>query len=203
MAVNKLSSSGSISSDKNSRAWDAVASTSGLVPLVWTSLSTNQTTIDITSIPQGYTNLKVIMCLRNTDSNFYASNAIAFNNSTSAVYTRWAFAGTGTGMQWTGNYGQTNNAYFYSRGANNASGIFGVNILDILNYSSTSVTKSMLHEYFDNTKSRTPASYYDKGFVQRNIAHFDSSSAIDRITIAGNFAANSTVGIYGWKKFGA
>lgn len=203
MAVNKLSSSGSISSNKNSRVWDAIASTSGLVPLVWTSLSTSQTTIDITSIPQGYTNLKVIMCLRNTDSNYYTNNTVTFNNNTSTVYTRWAFAGTGTGMQWTGGYGQTGNPFFYSRGASNTSNIFGVNILDILNYSSTSVTKSMLHEYFDNTKSRSASTYYDKGFLQRNIAHFDSSSAIDRITISGNFAANSTVGIYGWKKFGA
>lgn len=203
MAIKKLVTSSSINGTKNSNAWDGVSGNYGLVPLSWTSLSSTQTTIDLQNIPQGYTNLRVVMCLRNTGSNYYSGHSVTFNNNTTSIYSQRAMGADGSIVYHTGSFGNANNSYFYSRGATSASNLFGVNILDIPNYSSTTVTKTYVHDYFDNTKSRGAGTYFDKGFLQRNWAHFDSTAAIERITINGTFAANSTVGIYGYKKYGA
>jgi hypothetical protein len=205
MAIRKLASTGLTTDPRSNGLWDGKTSNYGLVPLAWTSLSGSQTNITISSIPTDYQGLRVVMCLRNTDSNFYTGHNFNINSDSGANYARWAMNNTGDGnnqVQWTGGFGQSTNTYFYSQGTSNTSQYYGVNVIDFINYSNTSQHKGYTHNYWQNTLTRSAASHYDRGFVQPNLASWGSTAAINSFTIFGNFASGSTVGVYGYKRAG-
>lgn len=175
----------------------------GATPLIWTQLSTTQTNIDIQDIPQTYSGLRVVFVVRNTGANFYQSNSLEINNSSSTLYARYAMGNQGTNagdVYWTGANGQTIDTYHYSRGASAASDYFGINILDFYNYSNTTQTKNYLSTYHDSNNLLNGSTFYDNGFSQYNASEWASTNAINRLTFYGTFAAGTTIAVIGYKK---
>jgi hypothetical protein len=174
----------------------------GPTPLIWTQLASNQTNIDIQNIPQTYDNLRVVLVARNTASNYYTGHGMQINNTNSTIYTRYAFGNDEQGSEgtyWTGNYGQIQDEYHYSRGQNTNSNYYGTNILDFYNYTNTSQTKTYLSTYHD-ADNANPAGWFNAGFTQINSGDWASTAAINRLTFYGNFQAGTTIAVLGYKK---
>jgi hypothetical protein len=107
----------------------------------YTTTNTSTGTYTFSSIPQTYTDLRLVMSMRNssgypaTDTNGFAR----FNNDTSSVYNYTTVGGTGSSTY----SNRTSNFTAWMWNFDTPNG-FTEHHLDIFNYTSTSVNKSFL-----------------------------------------------------------
>jgi hypothetical protein len=95
--------------------------------------STSPTSFTFTSIPQTYTDLKLVMSLRGSRAAFYSNISVLVNGSSSAIYDyKWVYSssGTVTNNQYTGD---TELGQFVD-GANAMSSTFGSLEMYFANY---------------------------------------------------------------------
>jgi hypothetical protein len=155
------------------------------------TLSSTASSISFTSIPQTYTDLIMIAELRSSDSrNGGQSVNFRFNGDSSSNYSKTGMYSVGSSRA---SFRQTSASVIELSCVMNgsASGLFSQNIVNIMNYSNTSIFKTV------------PFRVNTEGYTSVEIGLYRSTSAITSITItepsALNWVAGSSVTIYGIK----
>jgi hypothetical protein len=155
-----------------------------------------QSTISFTSIPQSYAHLQVRMITRSSANVSEDSMLMRFNSDSGSNY-RWHFLfGNGSTANSSNNGGTSTFIYPYAiPGATFLAGSFGVQVIDIFDYSSTN-------------KNKTTKTFggYDNNSTLGRIAFtsgvwFNTNSVTSlTFTCAGNFVQNSSFALYGIKR---
>jgi hypothetical protein len=160
-------------------------------PIATATSSGSSSEIEFTSIPSTYTDLRLVANLRSSDSRSgYQSVSFTFNNSTTSLYSGVTIRGNGTTAT---SYLQSGTVFEGVCAMNGEpSGIFGINILDVMNYSNTTTNKSTI-VVMDSGLSGT----------YRQIVLYRSTSAITVIKMKEpsnlNWVSGSTATLYGIK----
>jgi trimeric autotransporter adhesin len=162
-----------------------------------TTLSGTSSTISFSSIPSTYKSLQLRLMTRTNSSSFTQTIDVRFNSDTGANYANQNLYGNVATAAASVTTGQTSIAWA-ARGAaaSSPSSVFGVTIIDIIDYANTSKTKRLrsiggvqTNENFDP-------------IIEIISGAWDSTAAISSITLSlasNNFVAGSTVALYGVK----
>jgi hypothetical protein len=163
-------------------------------PIATTTLSSSATTITLSSIPSGYTDLRMVAFIKlvGGPSGGVANEYFTFNGDTASNYSDTNMRGDGSSPV---SYRLSNGTYIQlgllpSSGGGTAAGTFGTGIFHIQNYSNLKVFKTVL--------SRTNST---SSVVEASAGLWRSTAIITSITYFGdgNILANSTFTIYGIK----
>jgi hypothetical protein len=162
-------------------------------PIYNTILGSNQTSIDITSIPQTYTDL-IISVVTRAPSTDNAVLGITFNNITSATYygsTATAAAGSVTFQ----NPAATTSCTLGATGIF-ASGYWGTWEIDIQDYTNTNISKSLLFSNGAPAATRDAQQFIHGGFTETS-----STSAITSVQLKGmTYEAGTSITMWGVKE---
>lgn len=157
--------------------------------------STSPTSFSFTSIPQTYTDLKLVMSLRGSRAAFYSNISVLVNGSTSAIYDmKWLYSSSNA----VTNYGYTGDVELgqYVNGSTSTATTFNNIEMTFANYTgSTNKCISVDNAVEDNSTSNFL-------LIEAELAR--TTSAITSLTINGSgnnytFANNSTAYLYGIK----
>jgi len=153
-------------------------------PLGSVTLSSAQTQVTFTNIPQIYTDLVVVHS--GYSSTLFGSN-FNFNGDTATNYSQTGINGNGTSAT---SYRDTNNTKVNAVGLFNTTGDMGANVTHIMNYSNSTTFKTVL--------SRMGSAGWG---TRANVSLWRSTQAINSITItsssADTYSAGSTFSLYG------
>ena len=156
-----------------------------------------QATISFTSIPATYTHLQIRFTARSAVSAANAACLVKFNSDATSNYTNHQIYGNGA-TAGSNNFGGSPRANMYLgqiSGATATAGIFGVGIIDILDYANTSKYKT--------ARALNGQDSNGSGDIDFRSGAWMSTSAITRIDItedsAANFAQYSSFALYGIK----
>jgi hypothetical protein len=160
-------------------------------PIATYTLSSSQATIDFTSIPQTYTDLRMIISgVGNANENIF----YRFNGSTSTVYSRTDFVGTGSaavsGRASGGPFGRLTNYGYPDTNVGHH-----VTIWDIFNYSNTTTFKTSLAR----SNRRTSGTEALVNLFYNTSAITSISIASNQYTGTANWLSGTTVTLYGIK----
>lgn len=150
--------------------------------------SGGSSTITFSSIPSTYSHLQIRYIAKNTAAG--TDGYIQFNSGTDSVY-RHQLYGTGTSATSSANSGI---AYILFNPGSSGTSMFGVGVIDILDYASSSKAKTV--------RTLTGYDLNGSGTVGLSSALWTSTSAITEVSIksAGtNFAEYSHFALYGIK----
>ena len=156
--------------------------------------SGGSSTITFASIPQTYSHLQLRMLARGTTGTTILENNVRYNGVTSA-YSRQLMYGDGASV--TGDHRANGDSAFFMSwfaGGSAASNIFGVCLMDILDYTNTNK--------FTTTRVLTGVELNGSGYVGQVSSYFSSTSAISSIVItplSGNYTEYSHFALYGIK----
>ena len=157
------------------------------------SLGSAQTTISFSSIPSTYKHLQLRFIARSTRVNAGDYMDMRFNSDSSSIYAKHDVYGNGSGVSATTQNSVAQIEFNRLAAANATSGVFGVGIIDILDYASTSKNKTAktLMGYDNN----------GEGQIHLNSGLWASTSAINAISFTCNnqFATYSQFALYGIK----
>ena len=182
-----------------------ISALAGNAPVLYdfTSLQTvtvgsgGSATISFTSIPQTYTHLQIRFTARSAVSAANAACLVKFNSDTSSNYTNHQIYGNGS-TAGSNNFGGSPRANMYLgqiSGATATAGIFGVGIIDIIDYAN--IYKNKTARALNGQDSN------GSGDIDFRSGAWMSTSAITRIDItedsAANFAQYSSFALYGIK----
>jgi hypothetical protein len=192
--IKRFSNSSIRNGQRTTKLWDQVSFVGDFDSIATQTVSTPVTSITFSSIPQTYKHLQLRHIARNSGANTDLNIAARFNGDSSSIYSEHYFYGSGTAAAAGANV--NTNAILFGRmtGANSTSGLFGISVNDILDYTNTNKFKT--HRCFcghDQTGS---------GFIFMFSGNWRSTSAITSITIypgdfATTFAAGSSFALYG------
>lgn len=172
-----------------------------MIPLMTTTLSSNATSVTFSNIPQNYEHLQIRLIVR-TDRAADTQDAVnmRFNSDTGSNYSWHYFSGNGSSA--SAGAGSSASLIFNAAigtAASATSGMFGVSVIDILDYSNTNKYKT--------TRSLTGQDINGGGVCQLFSGNWRNTSAITTITFTPNIGTNmvqySTFALYGIKKAGA
>lgn len=157
--------------------------------------STSPTSFTFTSIPQTFTDLKLVMSLRGSRAAFYSNISVLVNGSSSAIYDmKWLYSSSGT----VTNYGYTGDTELgqYINGANSTSNTFNSIEMYFPNYTSSNNKSISVDNAVEDNSTST--------FLVLEAELARTSSPITSFTINGSgnnytFANNSTAYLYGVK----
>lgn len=159
------------------------------------TLSGTQATIDFNSIPSTYKHLQIRGISRSSNASNYADVRLRFNSDTGSNYSFHYLYGDGAGVGAVGSATQTFIFGAETAANSSASGIFGVSVIDILDYASTNKNKTI--------RSLNGLDRNGSGYVYMHSgAWYNSSTAISSISLsldAGSFAQYSHFALYGIK----
>jgi hypothetical protein len=182
--------------------WDGTTATSAFDHLATTLLSSSQSSISFSSIPQTYTHLQLRVTTRNDRSdNGAQSTTLSFNGDT--TYTNYRshilyYAASGANPaaeanQLSGYYA----AIGYTPAANMTASVFGIQVIDILDYSNTSKNTTVRTLFGLDSNSATA------GYIGLASSLWVNTAAVSSISMttlpAANFVANTSVALYGIK----
>jgi len=160
-----------------------VAGISDFTKIVEILLAADAVSIDLTSIPQTYTHLRLVLSLRNTGTN--ANVRIMMNgDATAANYGSWNSAGSNAGTSLGAQIG------VFVPGSGAAAGIFGGQWIDLADYRRTDRVKVLWTSHGGSPLANA-------NFV---FSQWASTAAINRLTItpeANNLLAGSHATLYG------
>ena len=155
--------------------------------------SSGASTIDFTSIPQGYMDLRLVISARGTTASDYFDMKMAMNGtSTTTNWTRKMLENGGTSVY---TYSFTNSNMSSPPAATMAANVFGNCEVYIPNYTSGDYKSIAVDSVSEGT---TTTSVY----MEFNSFLWSNTAAISQITLstsAGNFAQYSTATLYGIK----
>jgi hypothetical protein len=148
-----------------------------------------------TSIPSTYTHLQIRGILRTNDTGAWNNQQMLFNSDTGSNYKSHYLSGDGSSAT-AGAVAGSNNFNDFMRGASNSltSGIFGVAVMDILNYADTSKYKTF--------RALQGGDSNGAGVVGITSGVWMSTAAISTITInpsGGTAIQYSSFALYGIK----
>lgn len=163
--------------------------TNTYTPLANITLGSAQASVSFSSINQGYRDLILVMQIRTTRSATSDGGFVRANSDSGANYARVGMYGNGSS---TGSFTGTETGFYLSVTGNNAtSGVFDMNVLQIMDYSATDKHKTALLRESENQITTVLAE------AQR----WANTAAITSLTIVPqvgpNLAAGSTFALYG------
>jgi hypothetical protein len=168
--------------------------------LATVTLSASAASIDFAGIPSGYKHLQIRVMMRSTTASTGTDDMwLRFNSDTGSNYSRHILQGDGASASAGANTSQTRIPFGNSiPRANSAANVFGVAVIDILDYTSTSKNKTVrgLYGANENTTSTDFRIGLNSGL------YFATPAAITSITLlpeANNFAQYSSFALYGVK----
>jgi len=161
-----------------------------LYKIASTDLTASASSVTFSSIPQGYTDLKIVVSARDASTGSYANDfLISINGSTANLSNRMLY-GTGAAVASTTNATWVANVPANTSTANT----FGNTELYFPNYNSTTTSKS----YSVDSVTENNAT---NALAMLNAGLYSSNTAISSIgfSLAGgtSFTANSTFSLYG------
>ncbi len=196
MAVSSFSNSGIKSGSKRNKIWDQSAVENSFFSIETVTVGAGgAANIEFTNIPQTYTHLQIRGIGRTARANIEDGLYIRFNSATTG-YSDHHLYGSGAAASSFANSGSDTEIETYTMPGNNAaSSIFGVAVIDILDYKDTNKFKTLrLIGGFDNNSTN--------GRVELVSGNWRSTNAITSITlIAGNstWVQYSSFALYGIK----
>lgn len=196
MAINRfLQSSVQSGLPKFDSVWDGITATSSFDSLGSVLLSSAQSSVTFSNIPQTYTHLQIRSIVRDTGSSYGYNVSLRFNSDSTSSYSRHNIQGNGTASSSSGSSSpETSIPIAMTTGGTNLSNNFAPFVLDILDYTNTN----------KNTTARCLLGYDDNGtgYVDLRSGAFLKTDAITTIIFLSTgtaFAANSTFTLYGVK----
>lgn len=197
----------SVKSVKNgTRTISFLAGNAAFIPNSFESIATvngngSSTSLTFSSIPSTYKHLQIRFIAKRVYTTGVGSTEaqVTFNGDTSASYTTHNLAGDGTSAS-AGSYTGLTKMYVQQSVQSSASGdanIFGVGIIDILDYASTTKNKTMRSISGSDRNASTPA----PGYIYMNSGLWINTAAITSITLACStaFTSEATFALYGIK----
>jgi hypothetical protein len=172
-----------------------------MIPLMTTTLSSNATSVTFSNIPQNYEHLQ-IRAIARTDRAADTQDAInmRFNSDSGSNYS-WHYI-SGNGSSVSSGAGSSASYIFNSvigTAASSTAGMFGVSIIDILDYSN--VNKYKTSRVFTGNDAN------GNGLCQIYSGSWRDLSSINTITFIPNVGSNivqySKFALYGIKRAGA
>jgi hypothetical protein len=159
-------------------------------PIYATTLSSNTTSVTFSNIPSTFTDLVLVVNGKSVTAGSAANGMRStFNNDSSALYSETGFSGDGTSAS---SYRLSSNTYLNLGDLSQASAGPSANIINIMNYSSTTTNKTVL------TRSNNPSSG-----VGAIVGIYRSTIPITSITLTRdgsiNIASGTTFTLYGIK----
>ena len=153
--------------------------------------SAGSSSIDFNSIPQGYTDLKVVLSTRSSSANLGESNRISFNgDTTNGNYTNKRLLGTGSAAS---SQSQTARESFFNTNANATASTFANSEIYIPNYTSANSKSFSIDTVTENNGTEAYA-----GLIAYR---WSGTTAITSITFVpesnNNFVQYSTATLYG------
>lgn len=192
--ITNFSTSSIKSGVKRKRFWDQNAVANSFFSIATTTLSSGQTTVTFSSIPQDYTHLQIRAIGRlgeaTTDNNIY----MQFNGDTASNYSYHYILGSGSSVGAGGVATQSNVLALRTTGASSSANMFGVGIIDILDYNNTNKFKTV--------RSLTGHDQNGSGFLFFESGNWRSTAAITSLTFSvgvSNIATGSSFALYGVK----
>ena len=157
-----------------------------------TTLSTTTTNITFSSIPSTYQHLQIRMLSRASNASVDRTISLRLNGDTGANYAYHYVDGDGATASASGVASATSMVSIKTAGASAGTNTFGVCIIDIHDYASTTKTKTVrLLNGFDNNGA---------GNVLIASGLWNSTSAVNSFTIVNtSFLSGTTVALYGIK----
>ncbi|MBI4034362.1 DUF2190 family protein, partial [Candidatus Saccharibacteria bacterium] len=159
--------------------------TGGMTKLYDTTLGADTASFDITNIPSGYSDIKVIASLRGTAVASYIRPQVTFNGDSAANYA-WAGAQTSSITDSAG--------YWIVPAANTDANVFSATEITVTDYLAAKYKGVKVSSGFSSKQTGVYADYTVSGGSWYNTA------AINRITVApasGNWLAGSRLEVYG------
>jgi hypothetical protein len=155
-------------------------------------------TIEFSNIPQTYTDLHLLISIRQSVAGeFNSGSYVRFNNNSSTSYSRKSLYGDGTSPG-TGNYSSLTYGWWSWNGnptAGNTANTFTNAEIYIPNYTGSTAKSFMTNQVSENNTTLA--------IIETNASLWNNTSAITSITIgpeSGNFVQYSTATLYGIKK---
>ena len=157
--------------------------------------SGGQSSIDFTSIPSTYKHLQIRYISRNNRAVNWDSLSVRLNSDTGSNYAYHLLVGEGSGSGVSvGQANQTSMATCYQTGSTAASNIFGVGVIDLLDYTNTNKFKTV-RALGGNDLNGSGAILFGSGLWR-------STSAVTSISLFSasvNFVQHSQFALYGIK----
>lgn len=174
-----------------------------MIPLATTTVgSGGASSVTFSSIPQEYEHLQIRFIARDNRSLSYSYFGLRFNGDTGNNYRNHYLKGTGSVVV-SGTDGV--GARLTSDGipgSTVSSNIFGVGIIDILDYKSTNKNKTVRILVGNDTNGGGDI-YFNSGLWFATPAAITSITIIDQSNAEGNFSQYSSFALYGIKTAGA
>ena len=142
MAISSLSTSSMVSGVKRRKIWDQSATTDGFFQIATTTLNTAAASIEFNSIPQTYTHLQIRAIGRSTSTSpdtYLQINGVTAGGNYSYHYVYGDGASVASGSD-------TSQGFLIglrTATSNNSANIFGVGVIDILDYTNTNKFKTV------------------------------------------------------------
>ena len=156
------------------------------------TISPSSASVSFTSIPSTYKHLQLRYIGRITSAVTLNDINIRFNNDTGTNYVWHFLRGSGSAVSVSaGTSFSSIQANDILTGASSTSSVFGVGIIDIHDYASTTINKT--------ARLFTGNDQNGSGYVSLSSGLWMNTSAINRIDITQTFAAGSTFALYGIK----
>lgn len=165
----------------------------GMTAIFSQPITSTVSNVYINNIPQNYTDLRIIVSGRSTNSNpsyYDAAVYCTFNNTTSSVYSSTRMYGVGSGGAGTDRITNATSSIFCLLTANEtAANIFSAAEIHIPNYSGTGFKQFISNTANENTTVNN--------VTQKHASLFRSNAPITSIQIGGTWVSGSSVTVYG------
>lgn len=169
-----------------------MADTATEIVIASTVLSATTTTFTFNSIPNTYTDLRLVLLARGNYPSTGVQFSILLNSDSATNYSQTYLAGDGTTISSGRNISRSSVEGFMPA-ASRANGVFALNTYDIFGYAG-STYKTYLFSYAEDENGTGSLIEYESGLWR-------STSAISSITISssgvGNFVAGTMATLYG------
>jgi hypothetical protein len=193
MSIRKLSTASAMKGTKSNKFWDQSTYFGDYVQIASAVVdSSGASSITFSSIPGTFTHLQIRAMARGSNASVACDGLVTFNASSTGYYMHQLY-GVGAGTP-TASYDSTATYtdQFYFTGASASASIFGVGIMDILDYANTNKYKT--------TRTLGGNDTNGGGLAIMRSGLWQSSLAISSITItavSGNFVQYSQFSLYG------
>ena len=162
------------------------------------NISSNTTSVTFSGIPSTYSSLQLRILSASTRT-AAANLNIQVNSNTGSVYTRHELSGDGTTVASSGAVagGVTNASIARSTGSDSGADIYGVSVIDIHDYASTTRNKTIRSLFGINNNALSTE------YVGTRSVLYIGTDAITSLTFTSasstSFIAGSTFALYGMK----
>ena len=153
-------------------------------PIATTTLGSAAATIDFSSVPATYTDLRLVLVDRGASG---STILVRFNSDSGSNYSRTRLQGDGASAS---SSQSTNQTSVICGNQPSATGVWGMHTVDVFSYAGSTNKTCLVTASEDANGS---------GTVQRQVALWRSTAAINTLTISAsnNFDAGTTATLYG------